>query len=31
MVIVPDSDHCFTGKENELIKIIQPWIQQSID
>jgi pimeloyl-ACP methyl ester carboxylesterase len=31
MVIVPDADHCFVGKESELIHIIQPWLQQSID
>lgn len=31
MIIVPDADHCFVGKETELIQIIQPWIQQSID
>lgn len=31
MVIVPNADHCFTGKEAELIDIIRPWIQQSID
>jgi pimeloyl-ACP methyl ester carboxylesterase len=31
MIIVSDADHCFTGKERELINIIQPWIQQSID
>ncbi len=26
MIIVPDADHCFTGKEKELIHIIQSWI-----
>ena len=31
MIIVSDADHCFVGKEKELIRIIQPWIQQSID
>ncbi|CAF2520969.1 unnamed protein product [Rotaria sp. Silwood2] len=31
MIIVSDADHCFTGKEKELINIIQRWIQQSID
>ena len=31
MIIVSDADHCFVGKEKELIDIIQPWIQQSID
>ncbi|CAF0715910.1 unnamed protein product [Adineta steineri] len=31
MIIVPDADHCFKGKEKELINIIQSWIQQSID
>lgn len=31
MIIVPNADHCFTGQENELINIIQPWLQQSID
>ncbi|CAF1498322.1 unnamed protein product, partial [Rotaria sordida] len=29
--IVPNANHLFTGKERELINIIQPWIQQSID
>jgi alpha/beta superfamily hydrolase len=31
MIIVSDADHFFTGKEKELIHIIQSWIQQSID
>lgn len=31
MVIVPGADHCFVGNERELIDIIQPWLQQSID
>jgi pimeloyl-ACP methyl ester carboxylesterase len=31
MVIVSDADHCFLGKEKELINIIQSWLQQSID
>jgi len=31
MIIVSDADHCFINKEKELINIIQPWIQQSID
>jgi alpha/beta superfamily hydrolase len=31
MIIVSDADHCFLGKERELIHIIQSWIQQSID
>ena len=31
IVIVPDATHLFTGKERELINVIQPWIQQSID
>ena len=31
MIIVPEADHCFIGKENEMIQIIQPWIQQSIE
>ncbi|CAF1380494.1 unnamed protein product [Rotaria sordida] len=29
--IVPNANHLFTGKERELINIIQSWIQQSID
>jgi len=28
MIIVSDADHCFTDKENELIKLIQSWIEQ---
>ncbi|CAF1356032.1 unnamed protein product [Rotaria magnacalcarata] len=31
MIIVSDADHCFTGKEQQLINIVQQWIQQSID
>jgi alpha/beta superfamily hydrolase len=31
MIIVSDADHFFHGKEKELINIINPWIQQSID
>lgn len=31
MIIVSDADHCFIGKEHELINIIQKWTQQSID
>ena len=31
IIIVPDANHCFTGKEKELIDIIRLWIQQSID
>ena len=31
MIIVPDADHCFTDTENILIRLIQPWINQSID
>ncbi|CAF1187185.1 unnamed protein product [Rotaria sordida] len=31
MIIVSDANHCFIGKERELINIIQQWIQQSIE
>ena len=31
MIIVPEADHCFTGKETELIAILQPWMKQPID